>query len=686
MISLDKPDPGPFPVSAPHQVFVSDDPDRSWHELGPSLISDLVSYNRFYAAIGVQMPPSSPYWLSNDLVALRASAHHQILTPDECIKLAKSLGPQDWMCFRPLVGGLNPELSWRSLHLFEKQVLPAIADELVVPSTRRAGAPMNMASPDVVPAGAVGMTASDQLARHARKIPDEKAITLGTVVRTYRELDERVSRLANALRARNVSVGDRVAVLSSNCLEIVETYLASVRLGAICVPINFRLVAEEIAYLLNDSNSRAIVVDAARRPILDVAEDNLTHRLVRLVIADDTVDGSEHYESALTQASARFDAVAVDEGAPAFIMYTSGTTGRPKGAVLTHRNLVVHAFSVLLHLGTPHDDAVTFSGVPLFHISGVSGYLICLMVGGNYVIARSGGFDPRESLDALESHRVTSCFFVPSQWQAICDVPDLAERDLTALRRIKWGAAPATTSLLSKLNHAFPKAQVVAAFGQTECSPVTCYLQGDEATQKIGSVGKPILNVEVRIVDEDMNDVAAGAVGEIVYRGPTVMKEYWNRPDETAEAFTGGWFHSGDLVRRDSEGFIYVVDRKKDMIISGGENIYCAEIEDVLAAHPKVAEVALIGVPHTKWGEAPLAVIVPTASNDPPTAEELVDLAREHLAGYKCPRRIWIVDALPRNSSGKVLKTQLRAAHGLNSSLQLDHIASQQVIERQGCR
>ena len=531
---------------------------------------------------------------------------------------------------------------------------------------------MNTALSAIALTEAAGMTASDQLARHARKIPDSMAICLGDAARTYRELDERVSRLANALQARGVGPGDRLAVLSFNSLEVLETYLASVRLGAICVPINFRLVAEEIAYILNDSDTNAVVVDAALRPVLEVAEKRLKRRPVRLFIGDGSVENAERYETALVEASSRFSPVAVDEGAAGFIMYTSGTTGRPKGAVLTHRNLLVHAFSVSLHLGTPHDDAVTFSGVPLFHISGVSGYLICLLVGGNYVIAPSGGFDPAKSLDALEHHRVTSCFFVPSQWQAICDVADLPKRDLSALRRIKWGAAPATTSLLSKLNEAFPDAQVVAAFGQTECSPVTCYLRGDEAASKIGSVGKAILNVEVRIVDDDMNDVGVGEVGEIVYRGPTVMKEYWNRPDETAAAFAGGWFHSGDLVRRDREGYIYVVDRKKDMIISGGENIYCAEVEDVLAAYPKVSEVALIGVPHAKWGEAPLAVIVPTDPADPPTPDELLNCAREHLAGYKCPRQVWIVDTLPRNPSGKVLKTELRAAVSAGAPLIFD--------------
>jgi fatty-acyl-CoA synthase/long-chain acyl-CoA synthetase len=211
---------------------------------------------------------------------------------------------------------------------------------------------------------------------------------------------------------------------------------------------------------------------------------------------------------------------------------------------------------------------------------------------------------------------------------------------------------------------AFPQADIVTAFGQTECSPVTCLLRGEDAIRKIGSIGRPIVNVEARIVDDAMNDVPRGTVGEIVYRGPLVMSGYWDKPQETAEAFRGGWFHSGDLVREDEDGYLFVVDRVKDMIISGGENIYCAEVENVLAAHPKIAEVALIGVPDAKYGEAPLAVVVARDPADPPVAADVEAFCRERLAAYKRPRDVVLVDVLPRNPSGKVLKTRLREDHG----------------------
>ncbi|WP_280398325.1 long-chain-fatty-acid--CoA ligase [Nocardia carnea] len=514
------------------------------------------------------------------------------------------------------------------------------------------------------------MSAGDQLARHARKIPETPAVRFGGISRNYRTLDERVSRLANALRERGVGAGDRVAVLGLNSMEIIEAFLAPMRIGALCVPINFRLTAAEIAYLLADSGAVAAVVDARFAGVLADARAQAPGLRSCLVIGTGPGGNGEHgddYDTALAAADPVCPALALDENSAAYIMYTSGTTGRPKGAVLTHTNLLLHAFSVSLHQGSSGDvDPVALNGAPLFHIAGLSSYLMCLLPGGTFVITASGGFDPRASVELLARERVSSCFFVPAQWQAICALPDIGDYDLSALRQISWGAAPASTTLLRTMIETFPQASVSTAFGQTECSPVTCTLRGEDAIRKIGSVGTPILNVEARIVDDEMNDVAPGEVGEIVYRGPTVMKEYWNKPAETEAAFAGGWFHSGDLVRQDEDGYIYVVDRKKDMIISGGENIYCAEVENVLAAHPGIADVALIGVPHPTWGEAPLAVIVPADPAAPPTAEGVEAFARTQLAGYKCPKEIAVVAELPRNPSGKVLKTELRKtyAHG----------------------
>ncbi|WP_217640786.1 long-chain-fatty-acid--CoA ligase [Blastococcus tunisiensis] len=505
-----------------------------------------------------------------------------------------------------------------------------------------------------------GMTMANQLARHARKNPDVAALRFEGAGRSYAELDRRVTRLARALRRRGVGVGDRVAVLALNGMETWETYLAGVRLGAIVVPVNFRLVADEVAYVLTDSGAVALVVDAALAEVAGKAGEQAPSLRTTLVIGGD-------YEEALAAAGDEPLDVEVEEEAPAFIMYTSGTTGRPKGAVLTHRNLLMHAFSQITTLGWDPDDRVGVPGAPLFHIAGLAGGLPPLLLGGTNVILRSGAFDPAETLDLMEREKVSSIFLVPAMWAAVLAVPGLADRDLSHLRRVSWGAAPASTTLLRSLIDAFPQAEVVTAFGQTECSPVTCLLRGEDSVRKIGSVGTPILNVEVRVVDDALRDVPQGEVGEIVYRSPMVMTGYWNKPEETALAFEGGWFHSGDLVRQDEDGYFYVVDRKKDMIISGGENIYCAEVENVLAAHPKVSEVALIGVPDARYGEAPLAVVAPRDAADPPTPEELAAYCREKLARYKNPREYSVVGALPRNPSGKVLKTALRQEHSAGS-------------------
>jgi fatty-acyl-CoA synthase len=507
-----------------------------------------------------------------------------------------------------------------------------------------------------------GMTMSDQLARHARTIPDSVAYTFGERDVTYHELDRRVSRLANALRGRGVQNGDRVAVLGLNTLEVIETFFASTRLGAICVPVNFRLVAGEIAYLLADSGAIAAVVHAPLARTFAKARKQAPALTTCLAFGGETEPRSESYEDALAAASPESGEETVDERDGAFIMYTSGTTGRPKGAVLTHHNLLMHAFSNMTHLGVRPGPKVWLAAAPLFHIAGLSGMLPTLLLGGRTVLLPSGQFDPVAVVELMERERVTDCFLVPAQWQAVVDAPGIAERDLPALARISWGAAPASTRLLRKMIDTFPQAEVSTAFGQTECSPVTTLLRGEDSIRKIGSVGTPILNVEVRVVDDDMNDVPRGEVGEIVYRSPMVMKEYWNKPTETAEAFRGGWFHSGDLVRQDEDGYYFVVDRKKDMIISGGENIYCAEVENVLAAHPKIGEVALIGMPDPTWGETPLAVIAPRDPAEAPTVAELSEWYADRLARYKRPRYVAIVPALPRNPSGKVLKTELRAS------------------------
>jgi fatty-acyl-CoA synthase len=320
----------------------------------------------------------------------------------------------------------------------------------------------------------------------------------------------------------------------------------------------------------------------------------------------------------------------------------------------------------LFTVGADINNDVGFIGVPLFHIAGIGNTITPLQLGLPVVVYPLGAFDPGALLDVIESEKVTSMFLVPAQWQAVCAEQRANPRKLQ-LRVLSWGAAPASDTLLRDMAETFPGTQIYAAFGQTEMSPVTCMLLAQDAIRKLGSVGKVIPTVAARVVDDNMNDVPVGEVGEIVYRAPTLMAGYWNNPKATNEAFAGGWFHSGDLVRQDEEGYVWVVDRKKDMIISGGENIYCAEVENALAGHPAIVEVAVIGRPHEKWGEVPVAVAAVTENGL--QLDDLDEFLTERLARYKHPKALEIVDALPRNPAGKVLKTELRTRFGVANSI-----------------
>jgi fatty-acyl-CoA synthase len=509
----------------------------------------------------------------------------------------------------------------------------------------------------------------DHVARHAYAMPDSVAIRFEGESITWARLHERVGRAAAAFAGLGVRRGDRVALLMTNRPEFVEATLAANAIGAIAVPVNFRLTPAEAAYILGDCGATLIVTDALLAPLAAAAAAPLPqppHIVVAGPVPADPAPGaagSQSYQVLLDGVSAAPPELEVDERDVALIMYTSGTTGRPKGAMLTHLNLLMQAVTTIRTARLYGEGNVSLLNVPLFHIAGVGNLPPALMLGSTVVIMASAPFDAGTTLDVIEAEGVSSLFLVPAQWQVLCAHPDAAART-RSLRTISWGAAPATVTLLETMAAKFPGAEIVSVFGQTEMSPVTTSLPGADAIRKIGSVGKPIPTIAARIVDEEMNDVPPGEVGEIVYRGPTLMAGYWQDPAATAEAFRGGWFHSGDLVRADAEGFLYVVDRKKDMIISGGENIYCAEVENVLAGHPGIADIAVIGARHERWGETPIAVVVPADPAVPPTLEELTSWSRDKLSSFKKPTSIVIVGQLPRNASGKVLKHELRATYG----------------------
>jgi fatty-acyl-CoA synthase len=506
---------------------------------------------------------------------------------------------------------------------------------------------------------------TNQLARHALMQPDATALRFLGHTTTWGELDRRVTALAGALDRRGVGFGDRVLILMLNRSEFIESFLAANKLGAIAVPVNFRMTPPEIAFLVGDCQARVVITEAVLANVA-TAVRGIDPTLAAVVVAgggtDDEVIG---YDDLISEPGDAPQSVDIPNDSPALIMYTSGTTGKPKGAVLTHNNIAGQAMTNLFTISPDINHDVGFVGVPLFHIAGIGNMISGLLLGLPTVLYPLGAFDPGALLDVLAAEKVTAMFLVPAQWQAVCAEQRANPRELQ-LRVLSWGAAPASDTLLRDMSELFPGTQIYAAFGQTEMSPVTCMLLAQDAIRKLGSVGKVIPTVSARVVDEAMNDVPVGQVGEIVYRAPTLMAGYWNNPKATAEAFAGGWFHSGDLVRQDEEGYIWVVDRKKDMIISGGENIYCAEVENVLAGHPAIVEVAVIGRPDERWGEVPVAIVALGAvSAETFDLGDLDQFLTERLARYKHPKALQIVDALPRNPAGKVLKTELRARFGV---------------------
>lgn len=483
--------------------------------------------------------------------------------------------------------------------------------------------------------------------RSARAFGDRVALVFGEREWTYRELEDATSRAAGALLAQGLTKGDRVAAFGRNSDAYLIGFLACARAGLVHVPLNYNLTGYELEYLVTQSGSSLVLADPDLVPRLD----DLEAPVPSLPLRD--AEGSL-LDAARSGEVPEVDVEVADDDL-AQLLYTSGTTSRPKGAMMTHRSLVAEYLSCVVALDLAQDDE-PLHVMPLYHSAQMHVFLLpWLAVGARSTLLEVP--DPGEILARIERDGHRAFFAAPTLWVAMTNHADFAGRDLASLRKAYYGASIMPGPVVERLQAKMPELGLYNCFGQSEMGPLCTVLRPEEHAERPDSAGRPVLLTEMRVVDGEGRDVAPGEMGEVVYRSPQLCLGYWDKPQETAEAFVDGWFHSGDLVRVDEQGYITVVDRIKDVINSGGVLIASREVEDALFSHPAVAEAAVIGTPDERWVEAVTAVVV---LQDEVSTADLLEHARTRLAGFKVPKSVHVVDALPKNTSGKILKRQLR--------------------------
>ncbi|WP_028936953.1 acyl-CoA synthetase [Pseudonocardia spinosispora] len=500
------------------------------------------------------------------------------------------------------------------------------------------------------------------LHRTVQQTPDLPATIFGDRTRTWADSARRVARFAGALRALGVGSGDRVGILANNSDIYHEYMLAVPWADAVLTPANTRWSAAEIAFSLQDSDTRVLLVDDAFVPMLPRLHAEAPVLRTVIYIGDGSApDGALDLEELIAGHDPIPDARRGGDSL-AGVYYTGGTTGKPKGVMLSHLNLLTSALGATASGTFMVPGGRLLHAAPMFHLADGAAWVARTSVGGTHVIVP--GFTPAGVADAIERHRVTDVLLVPTMVQMLVDSPDTADSDLSSLCNLIYGASPISEALLERAGKRMPTAAFTQAYGMTELSPVATLLSpGDHGVAGLRrSAGRAAPHAEVRIVDDEDREVPNGTVGEIVCRGSHVMLGYWNRPEETEAALRGGWMHTGDGGYLDDDGYLFVVDRIKDMIVSGGENVYSVEVENALGKHPSVASCAVIGVPDEDWGERVHAVVVLTGDTSP-TAEDLRAHVKEHIAGYKAPRTVEFVDSLPLSGAGKILKRDLRARY-----------------------
>jgi fatty-acyl-CoA synthase len=510
---------------------------------------------------------------------------------------------------------------------------------------------------------------ADLLSRTAARCPDKVAVVSGSRRATYATFHQTVERCAGALEKRGLAKGDRLALLSHNSWEFAVLTFATARLGVVLVPLNFMLTAGEVSYILDHAGVSAVV---AEESLVETAEQALAAAeltdVVRGVIRDDSADGAgavtstgwEDVSGWLAADEGPVGDVRVEDDDPLRLMYTSGTESRPKGVLLSSRSLVAQYVSCALDGEMSRDD-IELHTLPMYHCAQLDCFFcVDVYLGATSIILP--GPDPATMLATIERERVTKLFCPPTVWISLLRHPDFDTRDLTSLRKGYYGASAMPVEILRELRERLPHVQLWNFYGQTEMAPLATILRPHEQVSHAGSAGRASLNVETRVVDDEDVEVPPGAVGEIVHRSPQATLGYYRDEAKTAEAFRGGWFHSGDLGVMTADGYLSVVDRKKDMIKTGGENVASREVEEALYELDGIAEVAVFGIQHPRWIEAVTAVVVPRPGASL-TVEAVHEHARGRLAGYKRPKYVVLAESLPKNPSGKILKRDLRGLH-----------------------
>jgi len=500
--------------------------------------------------------------------------------------------------------------------------------------------------------------------KSARTFPEKLAIAYGDYELTYQQANERINKLANALTSLGIKKGENVAILLHNCPEFIETLFACFKAGIGTVPINFRLHAKECSFIIDNSEAVAVVLGDDFGDSLYALKNEMP-RVKHYICIFEPLGGMLRYEKLLEGQSPNFIDVDVERDDLAWLFYTSGTTGQPKGAILTHHNLMTMTMNFFADMSPLDHQDVILHAAPLSHGSGLYS-LPNVAKGAANVILKSKSFEPRLVFETIQKRKVTNMFMAPAMIKRLIISPEIDNYDLRSLKCVHYGGAPIYVEDLKeavrKMGQVF-----VQLLGQAE-SPMTIsylpkeehLLKGtDEQMKRLTSAGIPRTDVEVKIFDENDKELPLGKMGEIVVRGEVVMKGYWRNPNATSETLRGGWLHTGDLGVMDEKGYVYILDRAKDMIISGGENIYSREIEDIILLHPAVHEVAVIGVPDETWGEA-IKAIVALKEGQKATKEGIINFCKEHLASFKKPKSVEFIDAIPKNPYGKVLKRELR--------------------------